>query len=59
MTLDEVENEIYWHYRNTTEDVMRIVGRDNYLRNPVYIHEVGRLGELWALFDILVQEEAA
>lgn len=59
MTLEQIEQEIYEHYHARTDEVIRVLGRENYLRNPVRIQEVGYLANLWALFDLEIEEREA
>lgn len=52
-TKDEIEKEIFDHYHARTEDIIRVLGRESYLRKPVVIQEVGYIADLWALWDAL------
>lgn len=56
MTIEEVETAIYEHYQARTEDIIRVLGRESYVRQPVVIQEVGYIQSLWAIFDRAVAE---
>lgn len=49
-TLDDIELAINAEYKARTKDIIRVLGRENYLRNPVVIQEVGYIADLWALW---------
>lgn len=56
-TLEEIEQAIYDEYVGRTKDIIRVLGREQYLRNPVVIQEVGYIADLWNVFDYEIAKE--
>lgn len=59
MTLEEVELAINAEYKARTKDIIRVLGREQYLRQPVVIQEVGYIADLWNVFEYEIAKEQA